>query len=72
MEIKNARLGDSIVITPSRIDEVIKLSNQWPHWGNVKKFMTKKEINYTNTIWKTMNGNASFISALWRIKSKSL
>ena len=72
MEIKNARLGDSMMITPSRIDEIKQLSNQWPHWGNVRRFMTKEEIDETLAVWKTMNGDNSFIDALWRIKSKSL
>ena len=70
MEIKNARLGDSVMITPSRIDEIKQLSNQWPHWDNVQRFMTKEEIEETMTVWKTMNGNNSFMDALNKIGSR--
>ena len=70
MEIKNARLGDSVMITPSRIDEIKQSSNQWPHWDNVQRFMTKEEIEETMTVWKTMNGNNSFMDALNKIGSR--
>ena len=70
MEIKNARLGDSMMITPSRIDEIKQLSNQWPHWDNVQRFMTKEEIEETMNVWKTMNGNNSFMDALNKIGSR--
>ena len=67
MEIhRNTRL-DNTMITPNRIDEIKQASNDWPHWGNVQRFMTKEEIEETKTVWKTMNGNNSFMDALNKI-----
>tara|TARA_R110002167_G_scaffold50826_1_gene147725 strand:+ start:1195 stop:1395 length:201 start_codon:yes stop_codon:yes gene_type:complete len=55
------------MITPNRIDEIKQASNDWPYWGNVQRFMTKEEIEETKTVWKTMNGNNSFMDALNKI-----
>lgn len=71
MEIhRSSKLGDSLMMTPSRVDEIKQSSNQWPHWDNVQRFMTKEEIEETMAVWKTMDGNSSFIDALNKIGNR--
>ena len=55
-------------MTSTRAAEVMCQSSAWPHWGNLMKFMTPEEIEYTFDLWRTMPGYTCFADAVNRIR----
>ena len=38
-------------MTKARALELIKLSNDWPYWGQFSRFMTADERHYIHLLW---------------------
>lgn len=50
------------VLPVERAREINRAQNQFPHWGNFRRFMSPAEIEITEAAWNTATGGFSFAS----------
>lgn len=65
-----ASIAERWEIPAERAKELQHLASQWPHWGNLSKFMTEGEKQQIDALWSVasdLNGNLSRASIVARI-----